>query len=456
MIYDFIIIGGGPCGIVSSWLLSKQYKILLIEKDNDIGGCHKVIRNNNLFTEHGPRVYSNNYVNFMNILGDMNLNFDDFFVPYEFSISTISGETVYDISFREFMILSFYFIRFIINDNYSRTLSLDEFMINNNFNETTKDLFDRICRLTDGVGSNKYSVYEFFQLLNQNLFYKLYQPNNPNDTHLFKFIKEKLLNNNVDIKLNTKITKLNYDEKTNKIISVNNIKCNNVIIATPLTNYLKIIKNSNLEKYINYDNIFKFNQYNKYDTYIPITFHWKNKLNLKKVWGFNKTKNGLAFIILSDYMKIDGTLISTCFTKVNDELHKLNENELINEAFNQLKETFDLIEPDNKILYSKIYKENDKWINEEDAFMRTNENKFIKSKTEIKNLYSLGSHNGNSYYSFTTMESATTNAIYFSNKFLKNNKRMKIKDIWTLKKSIKIIILIILLFLLYKLLYNVR
>lgn len=54
MIYDLVIIGGGPSGLSLAQKCCKSKKILIIDKENDIGGCHRVRRIlNNLFTEHG-------------------------------------------------------------------------------------------------------------------------------------------------------------------------------------------------------------------------------------------------------------------------------------------------------------------------------------------------------------------------------------------------------------------
>ena len=80
--YDTIIIGSGVAGLAFanySLEANSNQNILIIEKDNIIGGCHKVNRkkykDEYYFCEHGPRVYINNYVNFMMLLKSMNLNF---------------------------------------------------------------------------------------------------------------------------------------------------------------------------------------------------------------------------------------------------------------------------------------------------------------------------------------------------------------------------------------------
>jgi len=38
---------------------------------------------------------------------------------------------------------------------------------NNNFSLKAFDYFDRLCRLTDGAASERYTLYEFLQLINQ-------------------------------------------------------------------------------------------------------------------------------------------------------------------------------------------------------------------------------------------------------------------------------------------------
>ncbi len=66
--YDYIIIGGGPTGMTLAHLLSKyNKKVAIIEKEKELGGCHSVKRVDNLFSEHGPRIYFDNYLMFQRI-----------------------------------------------------------------------------------------------------------------------------------------------------------------------------------------------------------------------------------------------------------------------------------------------------------------------------------------------------------------------------------------------------
>jgi phytoene dehydrogenase-like protein len=76
--YDYIIVGSGPSSLTLAYHFSKLKKhCLILERDKDIGGCHSVRRVDNYFSEHGPRMYSNSFVNFINILNDMNINSND-------------------------------------------------------------------------------------------------------------------------------------------------------------------------------------------------------------------------------------------------------------------------------------------------------------------------------------------------------------------------------------------
>ena len=81
--YDYIIVGAGPTGLALALYLAKlNKKIIVIEKENTIGGIHRVKGENGLFTEHGPRIYLNNFVNFMQILNILGTSFQQLFTKY--------------------------------------------------------------------------------------------------------------------------------------------------------------------------------------------------------------------------------------------------------------------------------------------------------------------------------------------------------------------------------------
>lgn len=75
--YDYVIYGGGPIGIVTGLLLSKKgYKVSIIEKTSTLGGCWRVEWKNGYFTEHSPRV-TNDGDNFSKLFDILGLDFTE-------------------------------------------------------------------------------------------------------------------------------------------------------------------------------------------------------------------------------------------------------------------------------------------------------------------------------------------------------------------------------------------
>jgi phytoene dehydrogenase-like protein len=54
MEYDYIVIGGGICGLQIGALCSTLGKTLLLEKTNDVGGRARVIKKDGFLLEWGP------------------------------------------------------------------------------------------------------------------------------------------------------------------------------------------------------------------------------------------------------------------------------------------------------------------------------------------------------------------------------------------------------------------
>jgi hypothetical protein len=323
-VYDYCIIGAGPTGLTISYLLTKiGKKCILIDKNQDIGGCHRVNRVNGLFTEHGPRIYSSSFVNTKNILKKMDIDFNKLFTRYNFTISNIGNRTIKHFTYREISYFVFHFVLLLFDKNYGIDISMKEFMDARNFTNETKDYIDRLCRLTDGASSDRYSLNKFFQLVNQQIFYVVYQPKKPNDVGLFKLWKNKLYENNINFLLNTEVICLNgKDKHTVESITVKNheqskeecfiIKSKKYVFCIPPSHLETILTKkdifqNNLYKnaFGNYTFINKWIENTKYMNYIPIIFHWDythKNVSLPNVWGFPNTEWGIAFIVLSNYM----------------------------------------------------------------------------------------------------------------------------------------------------------
>ena len=453
--YDYIIVGAGPTGLTLAYLLSKYRKtVAIIEKDNIIGGCHSVKRVNGLFTEHGPRIYIDNYLNFTRLIENMGYNFSDLFTQYKFGKSDIFSKLSEKLTIFELFYLGIAFLT--LNGSY-KNISLKEFLDYCNFSDIAKDCLDKLGRLTDGGDYNKFTLYSFLQIINQNFLYTIYQPKLPNDKGLFKFWKKKLDEMNVNIFLNEDIQGI---EKYNgKITGINTKKrkllCDNLILAIPPYSISKLIENTNLNSAFG-NNFKNWAESTNYITYIPVVFHWKDKIKLKQLWGFPDTDWGIGSIVLSDYMdfndKRSKTVISTVITK-NDISKYLNKTpdqipdkkSIIKEVFRQLKTFYgDILDYDFALMEQNYY-ENKKWNSNHTAFMTTKLGFINAQSNKFSNLYNCGMQNGKSEYSFTSLESAVINAITLIHDLIPESKKdWKIKEIFPLRLFLCFIIIILL------------
>jgi len=469
--YDFIIVGAGPAGLAFAHCCSKiGKKILIIDKENDIGGCHRVRRVNGLFTEHGPRVYSNTYKIFEQFLIDMGYKFEDLFTKYDFGITTIGGETIFStLHFNELFYLMLEFLKLVIFENHGRYTILEDYLKHNNFSNKSIDMIDRICKLTDGGGADKFTLNEFLQLFNQQFFYTLYQPKTPNDKGLFKIWKQYLESKNVDFILDCNIKDIirSYDRIESIIISHNNqtrsIVGENIILAIPPKNLYDFINKYNIRH--DWGDLLSFSKDTAYIDYISVTFHWDKPLTLPKVYGFPRSSWGVAFVVLSNYMTFDESSSKTVISasvSICDVIspnnkktaNECNVSELMYEMYLQLKESFggNLPQPTVSILSPGVkYDEiNKQWISLDTAFITSSLQRYLPfHNNETKNLYNLGTHNGKSLYKFTSLESAVSNSVFLCKKLYPEFDSITVKKLYSLTDCINLIILVIIIYFLY-------
>lgn len=471
--YDYIIIGGGPTGMTLAWILSSNdKKILLIEKESSLGGCHRVQRVDGYFSEHGPRVYSDSYLYLIDILNDMGLDFKELFTLYKFNLSNIDNKTILSLSKTEKLSLAKAFFIMSFNINYGKKKSIKQFMVEHNFRESSIDYIERLCRLTDGASAEDYTLFQFLQLLNQQYFYKIYQPKKPNDQGLIKLWTDKLIENKVTILLNNEVVKIDRENNSiSDIIILNNgvqkrIKVNKLILAVPPKPFYNIISSS-LEMQDSFGDINKLKHWkskNSYFDYIPLTFHYNSKdIKLPKKNGFPRTPWGIGFIILSDFMNFENEpskqCISICIsmTDVPNESGKTANQCTIDEIIKYVKLQLPMFpEPDKVIVSPQVIRSANKWINLDTAYVVTTEQKFLNYKSKYNNLYAVGIFNGNSNYHFTSIEAAVQNAIFFCEEEIPDLKyKFDIRQLKEVKYMIYDILLIILVIILIIIVKNV-
>ncbi|QKF93726.1 pyridine nucleotide-disulfide oxidoreductase class-II [Fadolivirus algeromassiliense] len=465
--YDYAIIGAGPAGLTLAWYLAKYNKrILLIEKESSIGGCHRVRRVDGLFTEHGPRIVLNNYFSLIDILSQMNIRFDDLFTKYDYSVNVSVNKLLSLLSYGELLAFGYEFIKFMFNENISKNYTMTEFTKKYNFKKDSIDYINTICMLTDGGTVDNYTLYEFLQIFNQTFLYNTYQPKHPNDVGLFKIWQDALVKTNkVTIMFNTEILNINESKNSNinHIVAKENgqyidIQAKQYIFAIPPMPMLNIIKNSsNQNMFGDFDKLTKWERDSRYLVYIPINFHWDTKVKLEHIPGITESDYGIVYMVMTDYMDFNDNrskTVITCTVKITDRIssfnnltaNQCNEQELINEVFRQLKiyQPY-LPKPTHGIVSPGIYKKNGVWETIDTAYFYTKAG-YMSNKSSYKNLFWVGTHNGNSNYSFTAMETAIQNAIALLHEIEPQSKNeVLIHYPFTVRKLIGIILIIFIL-----------
>jgi hypothetical protein len=434
MSYDYIIIGAGPSGLALAYGLANKGKTcLVIDRQKSIGGCHRVLRVNGYFTEHSPRVYLSSFVNMMQWFKHMHIH--DLFTPYEFSITYIANKLLDTLTWYECGCMAWAFTRCMIQPDYGKDKSVRDFANESNFSEESKDYLDRLCRFTDGAGSERYRLNQLLEIMNQNAMYQILQPKLPNDIAMFPRIKKAmelkgvsfLLEADVDeIYMNndkTRVTGISVNVFVNNVLQSRTINADNIILAVPPKDLSMILNASPCPNA--FGSLKEWSTKSSYDTDVAAIFHWNQELDIPNIWGFPFSEWGLIFIPLSNYMSFDNkskTVISTCITyldRVSSETGRTanqmsDSGELLSEIFRQLKLVYpDLPPPTFSSLSPTVYRDEGKWVNQDSAYIHSKTSEYISSKGSIPNLFQVGVQNGHSPLYATTFEAAVSNAIVF-------------------------------------------
>ena len=429
--YDYIIVGGGPTGLALAQVLSRSRsnRVLLVEKREYLGGCHGVTRvHDGMMTEHGPRIYIDNYLMFTQLLNDMGVQFDELFVKYNFSTATMMLEALRVLTPREITTLFWSFAT--LNDSF-KTTTLLEYLSSHQFSNESIDILDRIGRLTDGGSADTYTLFSFLQILNQNFLYTIYQPRVPNDVGLFRIWETALLDRGVVIQKNAEIERFITEKQRVSGLMLNGQMCRcrkNIILACPPQEVQRILSAHGELGAAFGPEFDRFQQETQYLPYISVIFHWRSVLPVPKIWGYPRTSWGVGNIVLSEYMDFNDprsrTVISAVITMPDAPSEHLNATAndigdkaaVMAEVFRQLKQIYpDLPAPDYQFLTQSAYDATRReWMPFNHAFMTTTHGYVPPQSVLHDNLYNCGVQNGNSSYSFTSMESSVANAVHLA------------------------------------------
>ena len=469
--------GAGPAGLTAALYAAKAgHQVTVIDAADSIGGCHRVIRKDlkglfadpkgsfaeakglfaepkglfaepeGLFAEHAPRVYSDSYVNTMTVLRDLGMAWDDVFTPYDFAISSIASKgAVGHLSAWEMGALTVAFAALLIPGTGAilRDTSMAAFMDTAGFSHDAKDYVDRVCRLTDGAGADRYSLWQFLQLANQQMFHGLYQPRAPNDVLLFRVWGDHLRQLGVHIRLNERVAAINDQRQVVTLAGGSQVPYDQVIVAIPPESAMAIQGFRGLFP----DITGEWTEDTEYMEYISMAFHYAGPVPpaIVQSHGFPSTPWGIAYIPVSHYWDDDkvvtktgqaGTrnggiedwgkahgVLSLTITRPNAVSPTLGKSaqdctadEIIAEVQRQLAEELSdaaepLREPAVAFLTPGTHLSNGNWRSADGAWIAAAGSRSVPFSGASPRVCTLGTHNGQSWYQFTAMETAVENAL---------------------------------------------
>lgn len=409
--YDYIIVGGGPTGMTLAWILSKtKKKILIIDKNSNLGGSY------NIQSYHRPQLYSDSYLSFIDILKDMGLDFYELFKK-----STFKPFDDSPLTFSEKKILFYHMLFILFKNDYGKKLSLKNFLLDNNFSKKTYDYIQQVVELLFSISLENISLNQFLNFFNENYYYSLYHPKNEFN-HFIKKWEEKLkTKENIEVILDTEVIKLNYFN--NKIISIDvknkdniyKINADKVILTISGKHFVDLLSDTPQIKdsFGKLESINDLFENNKTLNNISLTFVYDKNVNLDNIkkninseWNinhtFNEINNNVHVFFIINHLNVKNIY--------NKTVNEMNYQDIV--AY--LLEITDLPQPKEVIISDKIQRMNNQWINTERTYALNMTEEYIgPNNNQVKNLFYIGNHNGNSLYQITSIESSIQNAITF-------------------------------------------
>ena len=436
--YDFVIIGGGPTGIALAMILSEtNYKTLIIEQSDKLGGCWKTDWVDNLYhSEHSPKVLFRSNVYFFQLLNIINVK------P--------QLKDVYNNYFKTSMMLLSFFADSLslgdvgkINKSYFAYLtgrleyyeSVKRWMDRINLSKKGRKAISTLCITLSNIPS-KMCVGVLFEYFSTNIFgASIVQLSNPNEwiDSATEYLKKK---SNIAFKFNTKI---DYVHKSNESNTIKYISCNqgrkflskHFVFCVPLIPLFEICKKSYIED--NWvDDMRNFVNKSTY-TGIGIQLHFDKYedaiINKKWCWSCNNDWS----IIVTQKDKILKTFtkdrnvksvwscvivdIDTKSSRINKSAKECEEEELIDELLYQLSYEYGKkIVPYKITLHKDLRKnENNEWTSIHSSYSNTIG--AFPYEGKLSNLYAIGPHNTGK---ISTIEESIKSAILFGNEKLLN------------------------------------
>lgn len=387
MMYDYIVVGGGPSGLTLATYLPGS--VALVERHTVLGGCHRSDPSEGQFVEHGPRVYSGAYKTVRHVLRDIGLEWDEVFQKIAFSPEHIDGKRWYQwLSVKEIAWLSYeYIVMAFFNADHGRSISMHTYCTHKGFSSSSLAYIDMVCRFSDGAGSERYSLWEFLNGLDQHSL-PFYTPRRPN-TWLFDRWHAFLTARGVDTYLGSNVTSVSSDTV---VLHDGSTLCakRKIILCLPPYHASALVPNV--------PGFRDFALKTKYDMYWSVSFFGVSVDNSS---GQRTTPWGV--VALQYPFGVVSASASKCFVKspvTGKTVTESKPEEVAKEIARQLgfPDTVDYAYSKSKF--------------HDQAFVASAGAGYIDFQL-TETIDSVGCHNGYSTYNFTSMEAAVQNALTY-------------------------------------------
>lgn len=318
--YDYIIIGGGISGLYLNYLLTKNNKTLLLEKNDYFGGRALDVKFHDLNIKLGAgiaelhnkhllklliklKIKTEKYDGSINVISNEKVNINRMIIDIKKTYKITPFDKIKNMSTSEF-IIKYFGQNFF--DNYSKHIEYTDFF------DSSIESYIKYYNINDHNQSDYVIVYVDWMLL------------------IKKLIKHIKIYNK--LKKNYEVKEIKFNKDTNTYIINDKYETKNVVFATTIKSLSNIIKKSSLPININY------NDYIGYVPFIRIYTYHKNGHNINAP-RYNIVNSKLHKVLLLN----DKVLMVSYSDNANAMYwHKFmnNKKELIMKIKKSLKDIF--------------------------------------------------------------------------------------------------------------------
>lgn len=444
----YIIVGSGPSGLSLTLSLAEQgYEVVLIEKEDQLGGSWNSKWNNNLyFTESSPRVFIYNDINkqFLEKIGMTNKDLANIYgnlleTSFKFAKFTFKHFTIKD---------TYIFARTYMNNSY---ITVQEWLDNEPFSDKCKKAIKILC-IVICDRPDKTNINNFFGAI-MSMQNPIKQFREPNKWH--KLIELKINDwKNVSILKSTEVQSIfTHNSKIAVNTDFKTIYGDRVVLACQSTGILNILNNSPRaikNNWMDWKHMQKWGK-NTYYSGFGFQLHFKEHVEFSKEWCKLCHDDWTVIVLpVSDWLKkpsrdpeiktvwscciVDLDTKSTFIGKTANECD--TKKEVLDECIRQIRESQNIPEPKVTTVSFGLKKKNGKWESINTGFTQSNED-YLPIKGQLNNLFAIGC--------FTKPEKQHVSHFGVALEATKTYLNQYHPNIHFLKKNNKFIILIILL-----------